>query len=63
VTENMMRLFVAFMDLKKVYDKVNRDGMWQVIASEASLQCFPRFARQANSCSMYWVFNKRYLEN
>ena len=31
MTEKKRRLFVAFMDLKKAYDKVDRDGMWQVM--------------------------------
>ena len=29
MTEKKRRLFVAFMDLEKAYDKVDRDGMWQ----------------------------------
>ena len=29
--EKKRRLFVAFMDLEKAYDKVERDGMWQVM--------------------------------
>ena len=31
MTEKKRRLFVAFMDLEKAYDKVDRDGMWQVM--------------------------------
>ena len=31
MTEKKRRLLLAFMDLKKAYDKVDRDGMWQVM--------------------------------
>ncbi len=48
------KLYAAFMDLEKTYDKVNREALWSVLKTcgvgEQLLKGIQAFYREANAC-------------